>query len=88
MISPQVFSVLRISPAGDQHILTLTNVTPRPCQVKIPLSELGVQETQWYGLFGRRGWMAQDQILNIHLQPYDVVWLIPFGELERNTEAA
>ncbi len=82
MISPHVFTVLRISPAGDQHILTLTNVTPRPCQVKIPLSELGVQETQWYGLFGRRGWMTQDQILNINLQPYDVVWLIPFGELE------
>ncbi len=84
---PEVFALLRISPNGDRHILTLTNVTPRTCQLAIPLSSIGVEETQWYDLVRQRGWMAQDQTLNLTLQPYDVVWLIPFVELEQIIES-
>ncbi|NET33207.1 MAG: sugar phosphorylase [Cyanothece sp. SIO1E1] len=86
MISPDVFTVLRTSPAGNQHILALTNVTPRVCQIQIPVSELGIQENHWYGLVGQRGWMTQDQVLTVTLQPYDVVWLMPFVELEKSIE--
>ena len=41
-LDPSIFALLRISPDCEQHILTLTNVTPRPCQVSIPLDKLGV----------------------------------------------
>ena len=41
-LDPSVFALLRISPNCEQHILTLTNVTPRRCQVSIPLDKLGV----------------------------------------------
>ncbi|MDJ0724588.1 MAG: sugar phosphorylase [Prochloraceae cyanobacterium] len=41
-ISPSVFCVLRISPDCSEHILCLTNITSKVCQVKIPLLELGV----------------------------------------------
>lgn len=41
-VDPAVFALLRISPDCEQHILTLTNVTPHRCQVKIPLEQLGV----------------------------------------------
>ncbi|MEO0534598.1 MAG: alpha-amylase family glycosyl hydrolase [Cyanobacteria bacterium P01_A01_bin.123] len=47
---PAVFALLRISPDCEQHILTLTNVTAQPCDVKISLAELGVTGTQ--GLSG------------------------------------
>ncbi|MEM7794762.1 MAG: sugar phosphorylase [Cyanobacteria bacterium P01_C01_bin.118] len=41
-LDPSVFALLRISPNCEQHILTLTNVTPHRCQVSIPLDKLGV----------------------------------------------
>ena len=86
-LASEVFALLRISPNGDRHILTLTNVTPKTCQLAIPLSSMGVEETQWYDLVRQRGWMAQNQTLNLTLQPYDVVWLIPFVELEEIIES-
>lgn len=46
-LDPSVFALLRISPDCQQHILTLTNVTPRRCQVSIPLDQLGVN-----GIYG------------------------------------
>ncbi|MDJ0898288.1 MAG: sugar phosphorylase [Xenococcus sp. MO_188.B8] len=87
VLAPEVFAVLRISPRGDRHILALTNVSSKNCQLKIPLSLLGVEETQWYDLVCKRGWMAQEQALKLTLQPYDVVWLIPFIELEQIIES-
>lgn len=45
-LDPAVFALLRISPDCEQHILTLTNVTAQPCDVKISLAELGVTGTQ------------------------------------------
>ena len=84
---PEVFAVLRISPKGDRHILALTNVSSNNCQLEIPFSLIGVAETQWYDLVGKRGWMAQEQTLKLTLQPYDVVWLIPFVELEQIIES-
>lgn len=87
VLAPEVFAVLRISPQGDRHILALTNVSPQNCQLEIPLSLLAVEETQWYDLVCKRGWMAQEQTLKLTLQPYDVVWLIPFVELEQIIES-
>jgi sucrose phosphorylase len=80
MISPDIFTVLRTSPEGDQHILAMTNVTPRPCKIEMPLSEIGIEANQWYDLVGKRSCMAQDKKLRVALQPYDVVWLVPSAE--------
>jgi sucrose phosphorylase len=96
-IAPSVFALLRTSPDCEEHILTLTNVTSRVCRVEIPLSELKVdetssivcqvpEETYWYDLIDKRGWKVREQKLQIVLQPYDVVWLIPFIELEKSIE--
>ncbi len=82
-----VFAVLRTAPGGGEHILTLTNVTDRAARLQLPLSEVGVNEVQWYDLYGKRGWMAKAQKLDLTLQPYDVMWLIPFRELERSIES-
>lgn len=83
MVAPEVFAVLRTSPSGDQSILTLTNVTDREVSLAIPLVDLGCMETQWYDLVKQRGWLAKDETLIVNLYPYDVVWLIPFIELEQ-----
>ena len=83
MVAPEVFAVLRASPDQDQHILTLTNVTDREVSLAIPLGDLACMEVQWYDLVKQRGWLAKDETLIVNLNPYDVVWLIPFTELEQ-----
>ena len=80
MISPDVFVVLRVSPEGDRHILTLTNVTDRASSIEIPLSDLGLKETQWRDLITEKEWTVEGDQLSIMMQPYDVIWLVPVGE--------
>ena len=86
-LTPGIFCVLHTSPSQEEHILALTNVANRVCQIEIPLSELGVEEINWYDLLGNRGWIADEHKLKLTLEPYDVFWLIPFIELEKNIEA-
>ena len=96
-LSPECFVVLRIAPNCEEHILTLTNVTNKVCQIEVPLAQLQLEkpgaitcatpdDTYWYDLVGKRGWRVAEQKLTLVLQPYDIVWLIPFIELESNIE--
>jgi sucrose phosphorylase len=82
MISPDIFTVLRTSPEGDQHVLTMANVTGRTCSMEIPLSELIIEETRWYDLINKKEWKTEKKRLSITLQPYDVMWLKPVSELK------
>ena len=84
---PGVFSLLRISQQGDERVLAITNVMAETCRLVVPLAELGVDEPNWYDLVAGRGWMAVDRKLTIELQPYDVLWLMPFSDLERAIES-
>jgi sucrose phosphorylase len=77
MISPDVFTILRVSPEGDQHILTMTNVTSKVSNIEILLSELGIEEGRWYDLVSEKEWTAENKKLSVTLQPYDVIWLKP-----------
>jgi len=80
MISPDVFVVLRVSPEGDQHILTMTNVTDRASSIEIPRSDLGLKKTKWRDLMTEKEWTVERDQLSITMQPYDVIWLVPGGE--------
>ncbi|NOQ85879.1 MAG: sugar phosphorylase, partial [Deltaproteobacteria bacterium] len=84
MISPNVFTVFRTSPEGDQHILTMTNVTSRECHMEIPLLELNMEETRWYDLLSEKEWMAEDKKLSLTFKPYDIIWLKPFSEFKES----
>lgn len=86
-VSPDVFAVLRLAPGGAERILAVTNVTSRPARIAIPLSEITEEDGNWYDLVSGRGWMASDHTLALSLQPYDVMWLAPFRELERSIES-
>ncbi|MEO1147680.1 MAG: alpha-amylase family glycosyl hydrolase [Cyanobacteria bacterium J06638_22] len=85
-LSPKLFSVLRRSLDDEQHILCLTNVTGEEVPIAIPMTELGVEDNQWYDLVGHSGWTADGHKLTGCLHPYGVAWLIPFSELERIVE--
>ncbi len=96
-LSPQCFTVFRVAPGCEEHILTVTNVTNQVCHLEIPLAKLQLdnsdsivcvtpEDNYWYDLVNKRGWRVQQQKISLILQPYDVVWLIPFVELERSIE--
>jgi sucrose phosphorylase len=87
MLSPDVFAVLRISPNRNQCILTLTNVTNKVCHLKVSLSEVGNEETYWYDLVSGMEWMAENKKLYVNMQPYDVIWLEPLRQAEKNVSS-
>jgi sucrose phosphorylase len=74
--------VLRTSPEGDEHVLTLTNVTGKELQLGISLKELGVDERLWQDLIGDKHWEVVNSRLQVVLRPYDVTWLKPIQEIE------
>lgn len=84
MLSPDVFTSLRISPERDQYILILTNVTNKLCHLNIPPYKLGACERNWYDLVSSMEWMAENQGLFITMQPYDVIWLEPLQSLRQD----
>ena len=83
-LSPNVFTVSRTSPEGDEHILTLTNVANRVSEIEVPLDEVGIRDTRWYDLVRGREWSAEGSKLLIRLEPYDVLWLKPVSERHKD----
>jgi len=82
MASSDVFTVFRTSPEGDRQILTMTNVTSRGTTLEVQLSEINMKETEWYDIVNEREWNAEDGVLTITMDPYDMVWLKPRSEVE------
>jgi glycosidase len=82
LLGDEVLAVLRVSPARDEHILCVTNMTPRSLELKVDVCCLGFQDLIWFDLIGGRGWSGTDGRLHLYLSPYDVLWLSPFHELE------
>lgn len=96
-LNDKCFIVLRASPDFQEHILTITNISNQACQLEIPLAKLKLENCEsvicpspednyWYDLIGNRGWRVQQQKLFLDLHPYDVVWLVPYAELEKSIE--
>ena len=95
-LSARCFVVLRVAPDGNEHILTIVNISNQICQLEIPVAKLQLNNSKttldntannyWYDLVGNRGWRVQQQKIFLVLHPYDVVWLVPYVELERNIE--
>jgi glycosidase len=84
MLSPSVFTVFRISPEDDQHILAMTNVTSKTSTIEIPLSKLNIKEKRWYDFIREKEWKAGNNKLSVTLKPYDIIWLKPFSEIKKH----
>jgi len=73
--SPQVFTVLRTSPEGDERILCLINVGEDPQHIDIPVSDLGEKLAGWLDLIGGRNYRNGKGVLSLDLDAYQVVFL-------------
>ncbi len=83
LLSPQVFSVLRISPEQDERILALVNVSNRSCDLEVPLDRLGTGDPRWYDLLSGTRYEASGGRIPVHLEPYDVIWITPLLKEEQ-----
>jgi sucrose phosphorylase len=72
-ISPQVFSVLRVSPDKDETILSLINISSKVCKIDIPIKEIG--RCRWIDLVSEVEWFGDEGYLHVKLLPYDILWL-------------
>lgn len=87
-LDPRVFAAVRTAREQDELVFCLTNVSSIEIRLKLDLVKLGLEDTQWYDLVDGRGWMARSDKLDLTLTPYDVMWLMPYRQIERAIEAA
>ena len=76
-IKPEVFTILRTSPQKDQQILSLINVTNDQCHISIPMETLNIFNREWYNLIDQKKYTFTEGIIDLTLEPYDVMWLEP-----------
>jgi sucrose phosphorylase len=74
-ISESLFSVLRSTPDGKEHILALINVTSKLQSIEIDLPEVCSLAVEWQDIISRAGWLCKNGEIKISLKPYQIVWL-------------
>jgi hypothetical protein len=70
-----VFTVLRKAPDGSRKVLCLTNVTGGTQQARLPQEQVGVAADEWRDLLGEGGVTVRRSHFDIHLAPYQIMWL-------------
>jgi glucosylglycerate phosphorylase len=73
---PGVFSLLRRSRSGEV-VLALTNVTATARELPLSLADLGATHSFWRDMLTDRHLRADQGVLRVPLDAYDVVWLEP-----------
>jgi hypothetical protein len=58
-------------------VVTLTNVTAAVQELPLPLSDLSVSRVLWRDILRDRHIRADNGILRVSLDAYEVVWLKP-----------
>ena len=78
-ISPQVFTVLRTSPEGNERILCLINVTDEIQNIDITESDPGEVAKWWLDLIGEKEYQNGKGVLSLDLEPYQVMFMKAIG---------
>ena len=84
-LAKEVLAVLRTSPEGDQHVLTLTNVSGREIEVEALLSDIGLGDEAWRDLVAKSEHRVEEGRLKLVLEPYQTAWLQPLEEISEET---
>ncbi len=86
-LSPRLFSVLRTSPEGGDHILAMINISKHAFPIEIPFSEIGLEHSRWVDLISNQETIAANNRLAVSFEPYGVLWLKPSEEIQGHVEA-
>lgn len=75
-INEGVFSLLRGAPDEGETILSFINVTNRPTQLEVDLSNFGLPfDSKWSDILGRGEFDSVNGYLHISLDAYQILWL-------------
>jgi sucrose phosphorylase len=85
--APELFAVWRKAVAGSELILCVTNVSGRSIDAVISLEGVAERSLRWYELLAGRGLPSDGPTLRLRLEPYEVMWLTPYSQIERRIES-
>jgi sucrose phosphorylase len=71
----RVFSILRISPGGEEQILCLVNVSAETVAVAVPTGEMRWSDPESVDLVNGEEIVATERGLEVDLTPYQVRWI-------------
>ena len=74
-ITETVFAMLRKSIDKTEQILAITNVTNSRQNITINIKTFNLSHRKWYDLFTKKSFIADNNILSFHMNPYDFLWL-------------
>jgi sucrose phosphorylase len=74
-LSNNIFSVLRTSLDGRDHIIAITNVMNRKQAITINTEKLGIKTKVWFDLLSKMEFPCRDCEITLHLGPYQICWL-------------
>lgn len=75
-----VLALLRLSPDGQERLLSLINVSAGKVALRLELPPEARGAGSWRDLLQASGAEEQDGALDLELRPYQVMWLRPAGE--------
>ena len=77
-VNPAVFSVVRQARRSEGFVLALTNVTAAAQELRVPLADIGQPDRVWRDALTDRYIRAEDDMLRVPLDAYEIIWLEPF----------
>ncbi|MCF8033954.1 MAG: alpha-glucosidase C-terminal domain-containing protein [Desulfarculaceae bacterium] len=77
-----VLALLRTSPGGKDHLLSLINFSDQAVSLELPLPEEVAGVERWRDLVAGDEALSPEGKLSLELRPYQVAWLRPLGEIK------
>jgi sucrose phosphorylase len=77
LIDPAVFCVVRTARRSEGIVIALTNVTATAQELRLPAADLAELHPVWRDVLTERYIRAEDGILRVPLDAYEVIWLEP-----------
>jgi sucrose phosphorylase len=74
-LSEKVFCVLRTSVDGLERILAIISITNESENLDIDLRFHSLTGYQWYDILSKETFNAKNGLLELNLDPYDILWL-------------
>ena len=74
-VSDALFALVRTSIDEKEQIICVTNITSRDQQITIDLPEQGLNTRSWLDILSEHLFMADGDVLDLDLPPYQVLWL-------------
>jgi glycosidase len=74
-ISDHLFTLIRTSVDGKEHILAITNITDKNQFVEFDAGSVGIEAGSWCDVLSDKSFESPRGRLSLDMEPYEVLWL-------------